>query len=269
MTSIIVNADTLNSSYLENSPICTFRNVSNVSYLSPNSFQTRITLPYPLYGTYRIFLKNLQLPVSINNIRSTSNLNTIGIYTGLDSSGNKLNHLQVIIPDNYYSTITSLLTEINALFASYYPSYNVVFSQNSTNSNYLQVSSTSFSTIYVDSTNLSQMLGFNPNLNVIGTNVTSASVVYKLSIDDYICMYIGNTSNTCINTNKTPCSFKIPLNSVNSVVYYHENSNAIFVNTDFSTVSYFDIYMFDRFGYSLHSGNVDYSFTLQIDCLVD
>ena len=269
MTSVIVNCDTYNSSYLENSPLTTFRNVSNVSYLTTNSFQTRISLPYPLYGTYRIFLKNLQLPVSINNIRSTSNLNTIGIYTGIDSSGNKLNHLQVIIPDGYYSTITSLLTEINSLFSSNYPSYNIVFSQNSTNSNYLQVTSTSFSTIYVDSTNLSQMLGFNSNLNVIGNGVTTASIVYRLSVDDYITMYIANTSNHSINTTKTPCSFKIPLNSVNGVVFYHENSNAIFVNTSFSTLSYLDVYMFDRYGYSLHSGNVDYSFTLQIDCLVD
>ena len=269
MTSVIVNCDTISSSYLENSTLTTFRNVSNVSYLSANSFQTRIALPYPLYGTYRIFLKNLQLPVSINNIRSTSNLNTIGIYTGLDASSNKLNHLQIIIPDGYYNSITSLLTEINSLFASNYPSYNIVFSQSSTNSNYLQVTSTSFSTIYIDSTNLSQMLGFNPNLNVIGANITTASVVYKLSVDDYICMYIANTSNICINSNKTPCSFKIPLNSVNGVVFYHENSNAIFVNTSFSTLSYLDVYMFDRYGYSLHSGNVDYSFTLQIDCIVD
>ena len=269
MTSIILNCDTYNSQYLQNSPICTFRNVSNVSYLSPNSFQTRITLPHPLYGCYRIFLKNLQLPVSINNIRSTSNLNTIGVYTGLDASGNKLNHLQVIIPDGYYSTITSLLTQINSLFASNYPSYNVVFSQNSTNSNYLQVTSTSFSSIYVDSTNLSQMLGFNSNLNIIKNGVTTASVVYRLSVDDYINLYIANTSNHSINTTKTPCSFKIPLNSNNGVIMYHENSNAIFVNTDFSSISYLDIYLFDKYGYSLHSGNVDYSFTLQIDCLVD
>ena len=60
MSSIICNVDTTNSEYFENSPLTTFSNVSNVAYLMPNSFQTRIKLPYPLYGVYRIFLKSLE-----------------------------------------------------------------------------------------------------------------------------------------------------------------------------------------------------------------
>ena len=178
MTSLIVNCDTTNSEYFENSPLTTFRNVSNKSYLMPNSFQTRIQLPYPLYGVYRIFLKSLELPVLWNNIRSTSNLNTIGIYSGLDASGNKLNHYEVILNDNYYSTITLLLNEINNLFISNFPSINVVFSQNSTNTNYLQVSSTTFTNIYIDITNLSTMLGFNPNINSMSNNLTISQIPY-------------------------------------------------------------------------------------------
>ena len=118
MSSLIVNCDTTNSEYFENSPLTTFRNVSNVSYLMPNSFQTRIKLPSPLYWVYKIYLKSLELPVLWNNIRSTSNLNTIGIYSGLDASGNKLNHYQIIIPDGYYSTISDNLS-VNGSVNSY------------------------------------------------------------------------------------------------------------------------------------------------------
>ena len=269
MTSLIVNCDTVNSNYFVNSSLTTFRNANNVSYLMPNSFQTRILLPFPLYGVYRIYLKSVQLPVLFNNIRSTSNLNTIGIYSGIDASGNKLNHYSVIIPDGYYSTISSLLTEINNLFSSNYPAINVVFSQNSTNTNYLQVSTTTFSTIYIDTTNLSTMLGFNSNINSISANLTVAQIPYKLSIDDYINMYIANTSNQNINTSKVNCSFKIPLNAVNNVVFYHEQLNTNYVNCSFNTLSYLDCYIFDKYGYSICSGGTDYSFTLEIQFLAD
>ena len=269
MTSLIVNCDTTNSEYFENSPLTTFRNVSNVSYLMPNSFQTRIKLPSPLYWVYKIYLKSLELPVLWNNIRSTSNLNTIGIYSGLDASGNKLNHYQIIIPDGYYSTISSLLTEINNLFTSNFPSINVVFSQNSTNNNYLQVSSTTFSTIYIDVTNLSTMLGFNPNINSMSANLTIAQIPYKLSIDDYINLYIANTSNQNINTTNVNCSFKIPLNAINGVIYYHEQITTNYVNCSFNTLSYLDCYVYDRYGYSLNAMGTDFSFTLEIQFIAE
>ena len=269
MTSTIVNIDTNGATYLQNSPLCTFRNVSNVSYLAPNAFQSRVYLPYPLMGCYRMFLKNVQLPLAINNIRSTSNLNTFSVYSGKDASGNLLNNLTIILPDGYYSTITSLINEINNLFVSNYPSYNIVLSQNTSNSNYLQINSTSFSSVYVVDTNLSKMLGFSSSLNTISTNVTYANIIYRLSIDDYINIYIGNTSTNCINTTKGLCTFKVPLNSNSGVVFYFETSNSIFATCDFSTLSYLDIYVFDKLNYSLNSMGVDFSMTLQIDCLVD
>ena len=55
---------------------------------------------------------------------------------------------------------------------------------------------------------------------------------------------------------------------MNGVVYYFETSNAIFTNCDFGTISYLDIYIFDKLNYSLNSLGIDYSFTLQIDYLV-
>ena len=265
MTSIIVKKG---ATYLQNSPICTFKNNTSVSYLAPNAFQSRVYLPYPLMGCFRMFLKNIQLPLAINNIRSTSNLNTFSIYTGKDASGNLLNNLTIILPDGYYSTITSLITEINSLFASNYPSYNIVLSQNTTNSNYLQINSTSFSSIYVLDTNLTKMLGFSSSLNTMSTNVTHANVIYRLSIDDYLNIYIGNTSTNCINTTKGLCTFKVPLNSNNGVVYYLENSTSIFANCDFSTISHLDIYVFDKMNYSLNSMGVDFSLTIQIDSLL-
>ena len=269
MTSLICNVDTTNSQYLENSPLCTYSNVSNVSYLTPNSFACRVQLPFVLYGVYRILLKSVELPIMFNNIRSTSNLNTIGIYSGLDASGNKLNHYEVILNDNYYSTISSLLTEINNLFTTNYPSINVVFSQNSTNSNYLQVTSTTFSSIYVDTTNLSSMLGFNSNINSMSANLTIAQIPYKLSIDDYVNLYIANTSNNNINTSKVNSSFKIPLNAVNNVVFFHEPSSNNYVNCSFNTLSYLDVYIYDRLGYSLNSNGTEFSFSLEIQFIMD
>ena len=113
------------------------------------------------------------------------------------------------------------------------------------------------------------MLGFNSNINSMSNNLTIAQIPYKLSIDDYVNLYIANTSNQNINTSKVNSSFKIPLNAVNQVVFYHEQITTNYVNCSFNSLSYLDIYIFDRWGYSLCSGGTDYSFTLEIQFLVD
>ena len=113
------------------------------------------------------------------------------------------------------------------------------------------------------------MLGFNPNINSMNTNLTIAQIPYKLSIDDYINLYIANTSNQNINTSNVNCSFKIPLNAINGVIYYHEQITTNYVNCSFNSLSYLDFYVYDKYGYSLNSNGTNFSFTLEIAFLMD
>ena len=113
------------------------------------------------------------------------------------------------------------------------------------------------------------MLGFNSNINSMSANLTIAQIPFKLSIDDYVNLHISNTSNQNINTTNVNCSFKIPLNAVNQVVFYHEQITTNYVNCSFNSLSYLDIYIYDKYGNSLNSMGTDFSFTLEIAFLVD
>jgi hypothetical protein len=100
------------------------------------------------------------------------------------------------------------------------------------------------------------------------TRLTTAISPYQLNIDNYISMYVANVSASSTNANNTLCSFKIPLNSVNGVIYYNsENSSSpqvINVNPSL-IISKLTIVILDRFGFTLHSNNIDYSFTLSLE----
>ena len=103
----------------------------------------------------------------------------------------------------------------------------------------------------------------------MSANLTIAQIPYKLSIDDYVNLYIANTSNNNINTSKVNSSFKIPLNAVNNVLFFHEPSSNNYVNCSFNTLSYLDVYIYDRLGYSLNSNGTDFSFSLEIQFIMD
>ena len=56
---------------------------------------------------------------------------------------------------------------------------------------------------------------------------------------------------------------------MNQVVYYHEQITTNYVNSSFNTLSYLDVYIYDKYGFSLNSMGTDYSFSLEIQFLVD
>ena len=77
------------------------------------------------------------------------------------------------------------------------------------------------------------------------------------------------STNRNINTSNVNCSFKIPLNAINGVIYYHEQITTNYVNCSFNSLSYLDCYVYDRWGYSLNAMGTDFSFTLEIQFIVD
>ena len=89
--------------------------------------------------------------------------------------------------------------------------------------------------------------------------------VVLLNIDNYINMYITNVSAQSTNANNTLCHFKIPLNASNGVIYYTGDNSSFSQNINVNSsllISKLSIIVTDRFGYSLHSNNIDYSFSL-------
>lgn len=240
-------------------------NASNPS-TAPNSFNAEFKLQTPLQRIKKIHLKSVEIPITWNNIRLNSKLNTIAIATTY-SGGVYTNLYSISLADKNYTNIQTLLDDINTTYAILYPSINIVFSNVN---NYIRITSSSTGiftgNIYVLSTNLSYLLGFRTLLDTMTTRITTASSVYLLNIDNYINMYITNISSSYSrNANGTICHFKIPTNAPNGIVYYLNESNSYKQCIDVSThipIDRLNVVLTDRFGYNINSSGCDYSFTL-------
>jgi hypothetical protein len=156
------------------------------------------------------------------------------------------------------------VSDINYLYTTIFPSLGVVFSVNSTG--YVYVSATNatvFPTnIIIQPTNLSKMLGFRSGLDILATRYVESVVPYRLSIDDYANLYFPQFSSTTLNSNQIPCSFKIPLNTTNNVVYFRDTQDTILNVNPTLRFSYLDFCIYDRLGYSLNSMGLDWSLSL-------
>ena len=270
MTFTIVNFDSLNGAIYNNSNTYNTYNF-NTSYLntSPNAFNANFNLQTPLRNVKRIHLKSIEIPIGYNNIRANSKTNIIGVATAYDGTL-YTNIYSVSLADKTYSSITVLLTDINTTFATLYPSVNIVF--NVVNG-YVTVTSTTSGTftnnIYIVPTNLAYMLGFRSGLNTLATRLTTSATVYMLNVDNYINMYISNLSTQATyNQNGILCHFKIITNATSGIVYYSSENNSyaqsIEVNSHIPITS-LNIVMTDRWGFSLNSSSLDYSFTLAFE----
>ena len=172
----------------------------------------------------RLYLKSVEIPVGFYNVRSAiqSTFSINGAYFTIDV-GN-------------YSDINALLTTINY----YTEPFGYSFSLNIQNND--QINSDNVSTILLDSSFLlTTMLGFKPGQYVEvpfnGVGITAAGP-YNLNYDNYLNMYIGNVPNPGIQANTSLCTFKIPLNASNGVVYYLSENTGFSQYVDFSNSNY-------------------------------
>ena len=116
------------------------------------------------------------------------------------------------------------------------------------------------------------MLGFQYNQWVTSdTNnvVLTARQPYNLNYDNYLNMYLYNVSNPPIQANTNLCTFKIPLNASNGVIYYLSENSAFSQYVDFSNSNYImttlTVQIFDRYNNILMNNGLDWSFTLAIE----
>ena len=81
------------------------------------------------------------------------------------------------------------------------------------------------------------MLGFKPgqyaDAPFKGVGIMAAGP-YNLNYDNYLNMYIYNVPNPGVQANTNLCTFKIPLNASNGVVYYLSENTGFSQYVDFS-----------------------------------
>ena len=65
------------------------------------------------------------------------------------------------------------------------------------------------------------------------------------------------------------CSFKIPLNSSQNVIYFNSENSSFTQDINFNDVNYIinklDVIITDRYANSINSNGLDYSFSLGIE----
>jgi hypothetical protein len=256
---IYLYLDSSNQQYNTQSRFSTYQIIANNQQYSPNAFNCLYRLKSPIYNVSKLFLKSAEFPVLFHNIRATSLMNTLPIRC---SSVLKT----LIIPDSTFSSVSSLCSYLTTLATSQYPSDNIVFTIH-TNS-CIKISSITHSSIYMETSNLSSVLGFKQGIDTLTSNNCIGTYKPNLSYDDKIYIFIENmntNSQSCLNFNTT---FKIPV-SANSGVLNFTNSNSIFeqyIEYPSSTpLTELNIIIYDKFGYNLHAQGADISFTFCVE----
>ena len=233
-------------------------------------------LSQPITNKTQIHFRSFEYAVGINNVRQISGMNHLQLC--LDSTL----LVNLYIPEKNYTTITQLLTALNAQLAA----SSIVATVNADNKIVLTQTQTGIGFSVVPTNFAYHVLGFRGVAQVGPSAYTSPYTValpnlvctgtspFNLSVDTYVNLYMPNlqsTSDTVVSSlavNRT--HFKIPLSSVNGQVYF-------FTSQQFKQTVHIDptlvltemrIQMTDRFG-SLFSnagcGDFDWSLLLEVN----
>ena len=114
---------------------------------------------------------------------------------------------------------------------------------------------------------LSVILGFT-KLSYTVTNEVKADNNYLIAYDNYISLYLQDIPVKSTGYSNQLISYKIPLNAVNSMVYYLQELNSFSQCVEITDKNYvltrLRVVIFDRFGVKITNG-LDYSFSLAVN----
>ena len=250
-----INFDSFGVVPSNNSNYSTFPYITNSKTQCPHQFNTDFILRSPKQNVKRVYLVSMEIPMAFNNIRSTSFMNFIKINCdGVVK--------QITIPDGTYTEIESLIVDLNTASSILYPSQNIIFALDA--SGKMSIIAVAFTSVTVITTNLSYILGWRDNINTNSAGLTIAGTKFLLAHDLSLNFIINNFTSTSSNFNGTKSTFKIPINSTsNTICYVGDNTSfSQYCENNSSVIDRISVSITDRYGYSLHSNSIDYSFTL-------
>jgi hypothetical protein len=231
-----------------------------------NAYDVNFKLSNTFKRIRKINLASLEMPISFTNIRNENTSNVLNLIVGSVP-------YNITLRNTNYTSITTLITDINALLASTgtvatRPVLSIGY--RTSNNNCIQISIPSPNTIQLfDSVLANNIFGFPKNVynrmsapvsNILGT------YSYNLSYDNFIALYL-NIPSTCTSSGNHLISYKIPLNAISGMVYYLGQNNtfeqSIVISDQSFVLNDFRIQVFDRFGYPIIQAT-DYTFSLSL-----
>jgi hypothetical protein len=234
------------------------------TYANANSdcFDTVFYFNQPLQRVRRINLKAFEMINYIPNCRANTNTITFKLH-----SGSTTYTASLAIPNNYTS-IASLISDLNTACTSLVPSTTITFSANST-SNIITCTTSGASLLDIQpSTLATYVLGFRSYTGT-GTTTLVAAVPWNLAFDTYVYLYLKNIPVNRLTTFGTQKSFKVQLtSSFGGGQYLDENTSyvqAIDMADSGCNLTSMAVQVFDRFNNLLLVGNPDYSFSLEFE----
>lgn len=229
----------------------------NNNNTTPNSYNIDLILPEILHKVKKISLKSIELPVLFPNIRSP-HLN----YLLLSNNPDLSNSFRVTLSQNNYTNIDTLLNDLNNTADAI--NHNLTFSL--TSDGFVNIATNT--DLYVVPTNFSYLLGFRNGLDVYTMGNVTAVYQYQLNVDNYISLYVWNLYSPSNNANQSLCSFKIPMNATQGIVYYNSQflsyDQSINIDSN-SNINKISVVFYDRFGISINSFGADWSCTLEFE----
>lgn len=231
---------------------------------SPNDYNIIAKLTQPLTGVRKIYLKSFSTTILFPTVRSASRSNFINVVL----NGNEVKKITLV--DKIYTSIQSLIDDLNIASNATYPGLFLLFSLDSYTGNVKISTSSDITSMSVQDSNLAYILGFRNGINSDSVNYCVAAYLYNLAIDSHLYLYISNlNTNFSSNCNRINSSFKIPVNAGSyNVNYSSTNLNFeeyIEITNPSLVISELKISLIDRFGFSIHSAGSSMSVSLSFE----
>jgi hypothetical protein len=230
----------------------------------PNAYNAQYKFHSCFKNVERIYLTSLEMPVGFSNVRKGSTDKLSFLVNG--------NIINVILKEKNYTTMTSLVADLNLACLGVVPNVVFTFSISPSEPRLLITIIGQINFFSIIDTNLSKyILGFREKYDVLVSNVYIASYsTYNLNSDSYIHIhlsYVPGVNASMLGGAKS--SFKLPFNTVaNNVYYFFESSSFTqFIdcrNSNFN-LSSMTIVLYDRYGNPISSKGQDYSVTFKIE----
>ena len=243
---------------------------SNVKYYHP--YNLYFPLVNPITNINRIYLKSIELPIALYNIRNTGSMNLCSISWNIGAYNN--NSYEYRLTAGFYPTISNLLGSggmasvgVNlALVVGGHPC-SISFTSITANNGFTvaQLTHNASSFTINNSFLMNSILGFSSGTYtsspIVGTNPIN------IFPDTHLYMFISNIQTN--NNNTKLATFKIPLGSYSSppaYTHYEDNNEQqlITVNNKSFVLDKLNIIIYDKFGYPI-IGYLDWSFSIIIE----
>lgn len=229
--------------------------MSNTTYLAINSINRSS-------GSSHSFM--FRFPSNIKNVKKVSLLNAeipMTMYTVRSGVNNTFTFTRSAV--SYTATVTEGVYTASTLFTALATAMTTADSSTTfsfaTSSTTLKATLTASNSITISDTILSKQLGFTSGQSGTSITATNAYVVG----DTHLFIQLKNLSTNMLST--VPSQYRIQLTAdIGYIQFLSETSNPQQVDTDTTTLNYFDVALVDSNGYFLSLNGAEWSMLLEV-----